>query len=148
MGEIKDKYLEPLVGEPEAFREKIEIKKEDFIKKYPESEISQEKEKPFDFEKGGNVPEEERKKEIVGEKAERKQSFQTFSKSKGEIERIKKLEKKDQIDELCNLAFKDLDFAVEIARKLKSAYVLDEFHDSLVDKLYDKLVEKGKLKKF
>ena len=36
--------------------------------------------------------------------------------------------------------------AVEVAKKLDNPYLLDEFHDALVDKLYDKLVEQGKLK--
>ena len=36
--------------------------------------------------------------------------------------------------------------AVGVAKSLDSPYLLDEFHDTLVDKLYNKLVEQGKLK--
>lgn len=70
------------------------------------------------------------------------------SKVKVQIERIKKLDRENQIKELCNLSFlEDLDFAVSVAKGLSDAYVLDEFHDALVDNLYDKLIEENKLKK-
>jgi len=36
--------------------------------------------------------------------------------------------------------------AVKIAKALNNAYILDEFHDTLIDKLYKELVERGKIK--
>ena len=42
---------------------------------------------------------------------------------------------------------KGVHYAVAMAKKMESAYVLDEFHDSLVDELRKELIEKGKLKK-
>ena len=56
--------------------------------------------------------------------------------------------RQNQIKMLCDLAFeKGIDVAIEEAKKLDSPYILDEFHDSLVDELREKLIEKGKLEK-
>ncbi len=60
----------------------------------------------------------------------------------------KDINRQNQIKMLCDLAFeKGIDSAVEEARKLDSPYLLDEFHDKLVDELREKLIEKGKLEK-
>ena len=59
----------------------------------------------------------------------------------------KDVNRQNQIKMFCDLAFeKGIDVAIEEARKLDSPYILDEFHDSLVDELREKLIEKGKLK--
>lgn len=57
-------------------------------------------------------------------------------------------EKKErQIELLTNLAFeKGVIHASEVAQKLDDPYILDEFHDALVDEFYNYLVEQGKLK--
>ena len=53
---------------------------------------------------------------------------------------------KNQVKVLSDIAFeKGLDAAIEEAKKLNNPYILDEFHDTLVDELYKKLVEAGKL---
>jgi len=59
-----------------------------------------------------------------------------------------KLEQKDrQVKLLTDLAFeKGVVHATEVARILDSPYILDEFHDTLVDELYNYLVEQKKLK--
>jgi len=63
-----------------------------------------------------------------------------------QVKQIKNLDRQNQVNVLCNLAFqKNLNFAIEVARSLDNAYVLDEFHDTLVDKLYQELIKKGKL---
>lgn len=66
------------------------------------------------------------------------------------IKKAKKLktEKKErQIQLLTDLAFeKGVIHATEVAKKLEDPYILDEFHDTLVDELYNYLVEQGKLK--
>ena len=65
-----------------------------------------------------------------------------------QVKQLKDLDRPSQVKALCDLAFqKGLNFAIEVAKALDNAYVLDEFHDTLVDELYKKLVEKGKLKK-
>jgi flagellar biosynthesis GTPase FlhF len=93
-------------------------------------------------------------KEIIGEKIEQSKtagfkpvgsaSTQVLSKAR----EIEKESKERQIQLLVNLAFeKGIYRAVEVARNLDSPYLLDEFHDTLVDELYNKLVETGKLEK-
>ena len=53
---------------------------------------------------------------------------------------------KNQVKVLSDIAFeKGLDAAIEEAKKLNNPHILDEFHDILVDELYKKLVEAGKL---
>lgn len=60
---------------------------------------------------------------------------------------IKDQPKERQIQLLVQIAFeKSVIEAVEVAKKLDNPYLLDEFHDALVDELYNKLVETGKLK--
>jgi hypothetical protein len=57
-------------------------------------------------------------------------------------------ELKPQVDELLSIALsKDLDEAINRARKIDDPAILDAFHDALTDKLYDQLVETGKLKR-
>jgi hypothetical protein len=64
-----------------------------------------------------------------------------------QIKELKKMDRSNQVKVLCDLAFqKGLDFAIEVAKSLDNAYVLDKLHDTLVDELYKKLVEKGELK--
>jgi len=49
------------------------------------------------------------------------------------------IDRENQVKKLCELAFeKGLDFAIEAAKKLDNTYVLDELHDTLVDKLREK----------
>jgi hypothetical protein len=60
---------------------------------------------------------------------------------------LKGQQKKRQIKLLTDLAFeKGVIHATEVAQKLDDPYILDEFHDTLVDELYNYLVEQGKLK--
>ncbi len=65
-----------------------------------------------------------------------------------EAQRLKGLDREGQVKELCDLAFqKGLDSAIDAAKQLDNAYILDKLHDTLIDKLRKKLVEEGKLKK-
>ena len=62
-------------------------------------------------------------------------------------QQIKDQPKERQIELLKQIAFeKSVIEAVEVAKKLDNPYLLDEFHDALIDELYNKLVEQGKLK--
>lgn len=57
-------------------------------------------------------------------------------------------ELKPKVDELLNVALsKDLDDAIDQAKKMNDSALLDAFHDALTDKLYSHLVEAGKLKR-
>ena len=64
-----------------------------------------------------------------------------------QTQKLKDEPKERQIELLIQMAFdKSVIEAVGVAKSLDSPYLLDEFHDTLVDKLYNKLVEQGKLK--
>ncbi len=63
------------------------------------------------------------------------------------IQDLKNLDKDRQLKILVDLAFEQgIDKAVKAAEATENAYLIDEFHDTLVDKLREKLVERGKLK--
>lgn len=65
---------------------------------------------------------------------------------KPEAQGIKDLEKDQQVKKLVDLAFqKGIAYAADVAKEMDSAYLIDEFHDTLVDELHKELVEKGKL---
>jgi len=59
---------------------------------------------------------------------------------------LKSEPKERQIKLLTDLDFdKGVIYATEVARNLDSPYILDEFHDTLVDELYNYLIKQGKL---
>lgn len=59
------------------------------------------------------------------------------------------VELKAKIQELVQLAFvKSIAEAIKAAKATGNAALIDAFHDALTDELYDRLVERGKLKKF
>ena len=61
--------------------------------------------------------------------------------------KLKNEPKERQIELLVQMVFdKGIVEAIEVAKNLDSPYLLDEFHDTLIDHLYDKLVIEGKLK--
>ncbi len=61
--------------------------------------------------------------------------------------RIKAKSKERQVQLLTDLAFeKGVIHATGVAKGLDDPYILDEFHDTLVDELYDYLIKQGKLK--
>jgi hypothetical protein len=56
------------------------------------------------------------------------------------------LDSQNQVNTLCELAFqKGLEEAIKAAKSLNDPYILDEFHDTLVDKFYRQLVEQKKI---
>lgn len=57
------------------------------------------------------------------------------------------LDHRERIEELAAIAFsKGIVEAVNIARRANNPHLLDEFHDALVDRLYDYLVQEGIIK--
>lgn len=53
-----------------------------------------------------------------------------------------------QVKVLCDLAFqKGVDVALKAAQELNNPYVLDEFHDVLVDELYERLIKEKKIER-
>lgn len=64
-----------------------------------------------------------------------------------DLRHVMALPKPRQVKVLIYLSFKKgLQHAVNIAKQLKDPYILDEFHDTLVDELYNLLVKRHKLK--
>ena len=60
---------------------------------------------------------------------------------------LKEKEHAHIIEKLIGLALaKGLNSAVKIASSMKNPHILDEFHDALADKYYEKLLESRKLK--
>lgn len=54
------------------------------------------------------------------------------------------LDHREQVEELAAIAFsKGIVEAVAVARRTNNPHLLDEFHDALVDRLYDYLVQEG-----
>ena len=113
-----------------------------------------EKKKELREKEGVEKHEKEIIKEIIREKIEQPETLgskpstiplpQVAKKAK----EIEKESKERQIQLLVDLAFeKGISHAIDVARSLNSPYLLDEFHDILVDELYNKLVEQGKLEK-
>lgn len=93
-------------------------------------------------------------KEIIREKIEQpetlgpKPSTLPLPQVAKKAKEIEEEPKERQIQLLVDLAFeKGISHAIDVARSLNSPYLLDEFHDTLVDELYNKLVEQGKLEK-
>lgn len=52
----------------------------------------------------------------------------------------------EQVKTLCELAFqKGVEVALKAAQELNNPYILDEFHDVLVDELYERLIKEKKI---
>lgn len=106
--------------------------------------------KSSEFKDTGLSPEKQKEilKEIVSEKIQATQLSQTNQQVIQKVQELQKQPKERQIQTLTEMAFeKGVVYAVEIAKNLDNPYLLDEFHDVLVDQLYNKLVEEGKLEK-
>lgn len=57
------------------------------------------------------------------------------------------LDHREQIEELVAFAFsKGIVEAVNVARRANNPHLLDEFHDALVDRLYEYLIQEGVIK--
>jgi hypothetical protein len=121
----------------EEIYKEFKIKKAEALKKSEIKELGPEKEKEI-------------LKEALSQHIERIQSItpaqqQAITRA---AQQIKDQPKERQIQLLINLAFeKSVIEAIEVAKGLDNPYLIDELHDTLVDKLYNKLVEEGKLKK-
>lgn len=65
---------------------------------------------------------------------------------KADADRISTYEKNQQIKSLVDLAFtKGATHATEVVRNLDNPYLIDEFHDTLIDEMRQQLIDKGKL---
>ena len=128
----QDKYKEPIEGETQVHKEsplpEKEIKTERRLEAEPPREKIEERLEETDLAPSASEP--------------------PLAKVQQKVKQLKNLDRQNQVKALSDLAFQQgLDFAIEVAKGLDNAYVLDEFHDSLVDELRKELIEKGKLKK-
>jgi len=131
----------PEMPQPEAKPEQIEI--QELKERIEELESQLEKEK---------VP--EKKEQIV------KQEIKTYLRElqqtpvtappvavRDEAEEISKFPLNQQVGTLISLVFeKGLHEAISVAKALDNPAVLDEFHDTLVDRYYEELIKKKILK--
>lgn len=122
----------------EEILKKFEQKRAEVLKQlgFKEGELSKEKEREI-------------LKEVTGERIQKAQPLPPGQQKvvAQKVQQIRKQSKERQIQLLIELAFeKGIIQAVEVAKQLDNPYLLDEFHDALVDQLYNKLVEMGKLK--
>jgi len=142
----EEKVLE---SEEKLTEEKREVVEEKKIGAEPtkEMEVPEPKvEEPVkEAEPAKEEPEIEKTEEVIEQAAPA--STPPSAKAQKQVKQLKDLDRPSQVKALCDLAFqKGLAFAIEVAKTLDNAYVLDEFHDTLVNELYNELVEKGKLK--
>ncbi len=78
-----------------------------------------------------------------------KPSFAPPVQTRDEAKEIEKFSRPEQVGALVNLAFeKGISYAVKVAMELQNPAILDEFHDTLVDKYYQYLVEQNVIKPF
>jgi len=65
---------------------------------------------------------------------------------KADVKKFSSIDKSQQLQGLVNLAFeKGAAHATEVVKSLDNPYLLDEFHDILVDKFREELIKRGKL---
>lgn len=74
-------------------------------------------------------------------------SFAPSVATRDEAEEIAKFEPSQQVGALLSLVFaKGLPKAISVAKAINSPAVLDEFHDTLVDRYYQELIERKIIK--
>jgi hypothetical protein len=104
-----------------------------------------------EFKEGELVPEKEKEilKQALSERIDKVQPTSSAQQQVAvqKVQQIRAESKERQIQLLTDLAFeKGIPHAIEVAKRLENPFLLDEFHDALVDELYNKLIEEGKLK--
>lgn len=99
------------------------------------------------------VPEELKEKEIKEEikrylkKLQEMPDIASPVSDRDEAKEINKLEPSQQVGALVSLVFeKGLAHAISVVRTLGNPAIIDEFHDTVVDRYYETLVKEGVLK--
>ena len=140
-GEIS-KLEKELVEEKKTLGEEKKVESKEKLKEIYQSELKKEK-----IEQGELKKTEDFKKEKPGTGTAAPQA-KTQKQISDDAAKIKKMDQKNQVKALIKLVFaKNIAYAIKVARNLDSPYVLDEFHDTLVDEHYEEMVEKKKIKK-
>lgn len=109
------------------------------------------KSQSIEYEKIREKKEEKEEKESAGqdygEISIKRKSLPTQHQSKIVASQLDNSNIHHQLAILINLAVtKSIYYAVKIARKIGNAYLLDRFHDAIVNELYEDLVKKKKIK--
>ncbi len=155
---VGDKYQEPIKEESIDSEEKDSLEKETSLDKEKSSESAEksieEKTEAVSEKKIEAEPTKEKSSAEVSQPAEERKTEEAKStavppsaQAQKQVKQLKDLDRSSQVKELCDLAFqKGLAFAIEVAKTLDNAYVLDEFHDTLVSELYNELIKEDKLK--
>ncbi len=160
-GASADKYQEPVEDESAILLEEKEEKSpliEEAQEAVPETGEKPVEEEPkavegekVETEPAKKVPKAETEELAVEEKVEEATGSvpsPPSAQARKKAGQLVDLDRAAQVKALCDLAFdKGINFAIEVAKALDNAYVLDEFHDALVDELSEKLLEEGELKK-
>jgi len=141
---VEEKYPTP----------EIKSEKEIPAAEYPEviEELKERLEKLESQLKRERIPEEKEKmvKQEIKSYLQELQQTPTFASptaTRDEAEEIAKFEPDQQVGSLISLVFeKGLPEAISVARALDNPAILDEFHDTLVDRYYEILLEKKILK--
>ncbi len=153
-----DKYQESIKEESINSEEKDSLEKETSLTKEeslgPAEKSIEEKAEAVSEKKIEAEPTKEKSPTEISQPAEERKIEEAkptvaapSAQARKKAKQLKDLDRPSQVKALCDLAFqKGLAFAIEVAKTLDNAYVLDEFHDTLVSELYNKLIEKGKLK--
>lgn len=155
---IEVKRESDLKTEIDKLKKILEVKerelKEQRIVPGLKQEISQVREKlktrSVEYEKIAENREEKDKNEIradIEEFASKRASAPTAQQIKAVDDQIKDTNSQHQLSVLVNLALtKSVYLAIKTARKIGNAYLLDRFHDIIVNELYEELVKNKKIK--
>jgi hypothetical protein len=98
-----------------------------------------------------NESPESREKILRQEISEKLSQFQSITSvpltDRDEADEISQFSPEEQVHSLVSLVFeKGLEKAVSVAKKIDNPALLDEFHDTLVNKYYEMLVNQGVIK--
>lgn len=138
-GELKSALEAPFLKE-EILRIREKISKEQ--EEYEEIKEAREKEEELEQQKEKQQPSVIEEKPLV-----RRQVAPIPPKTKKTAGKVKDPDISHQVAILVSLAFdKGIYQAVKRARDLNNSYLLDRFHDTLVNELYDQLVKHKKIK--
>lgn len=155
---IEVKREADLKGEIEKLKKILEVKEKELKARHEvpvlKSEIAQVKEKlktrNVEYEKIVENKEENEKGEIranIEELTTKRASAPTAQQLKLMDDAVKDANVQRHLTLLVNLALtKSVYFAIKAARKLGNAYLLDRFHDILVNEMYEELVKNKKIK--
>jgi ATP-dependent 26S proteasome regulatory subunit len=139
-GEI-GKLEKELTEEKKALGKEKKVEVKEKLKEIYQSELEKEK-------KAEQETEDFRKEQLKTGTAAPPTKTKTKKQVSDDAAKIKKMDQKNQVKALIKLVFaKNIAYAIKVARNLDSPYVLDEFHDTLVDEHYEEMVEKKKIKK-